>query len=89
MKKLKPHLIPFSTSGFTLIEMMVALFVFSILSVAGVALLRSAVDSNELMAENLGDMADMQRFVSLMEADLSQTLPRTHRNQQGDVERSI
>jgi general secretion pathway protein J len=29
-------------------------------------------------------MAEMQRFVSLMEADLSQTLPRTYRDDRGD-----
>ena len=75
--------INFATSGkpngFTLVEMMVALFIF-----AGVIMLRSAVDSDEITAENLGQMAEMQRFVSLMEADLSQALPRTARDQRGD-----
>lgn len=70
--------------GFTLVEMMVALFIFSMLSVAGVALLRGAVNSNEVTAENLGEMAEMQRFVSLMEADLSQAIARSYRNQDGD-----
>ena len=72
------------TTGFTLVEMMVALLIFSMLSVAGVILLRGAVDSNEVTAENLGEMAAMQRFVSLMEADLSQAIARTHRDQNGD-----
>lgn len=71
-------------SGFTLVEMMVALFIFSLLSVAGVALLRGAVNSNEVTDAKLSDMAQMQRLVSLMEADLSQALPRPHRDQQGD-----
>lgn len=71
-------------NGFTLVEMMVALFIFAMLSVAGVIMLRSAVDSDEVTAENLGQMAEMQRFVSLMEADLSQALPRTARNDRGD-----
>ena len=61
-----------------------ALFIFAMLSVAGVIMLRSAVDSDEITAENLGQMAEMQRFVSLMEADLSQALPRTARDQRGD-----
>ena len=72
-------------NGFTLVEMMVALFVFSILSVAGVLLLRSAVDSNEVTDRNLRGVADMQRLVSLLETDLSQALPRTYRD--GDGER--
>lgn len=71
-------------SGFTLVEMMVALFIFSLLSVAGVALLRGAVNSNEVTDAKLSDMAHMQRLVSLMEADLSQALPRPYRDQQGD-----
>lgn len=71
-------------SGFTLVEMMVALFIFSLLSVAGVALLRGAVNSNEVTDAKLGDMAQLQRLVSLMEADLSQAVPRPHRDQQGD-----
>lgn len=70
--------------GFTLVEMMVALFIFSLLSVAGVALLRGAVNSNEVTDAKLSDMAKMQRLVSLMEADLSQALPRPYRNEQGD-----
>ncbi len=70
--------------GFTLVEMMVALFIFSLLSVAGVVLLRGAVNSNEVTDAKLSDMAQMQRLVSLMEADLSQALPRPHRNEEGD-----
>lgn len=76
--------LPRTRNGFTLVEMMVALFIFAILSVAGVIMLRSAVDSDEVTAENLGQMAEMQRFVSLMEADLSQALPRTARDDRGD-----
>ena len=71
-------------NGFTLVEMMVALFIFSMLSVAGVIMLRTAVDSDEITAENLGQMAEMQRYVSLMEADLSQALPRASRDERGD-----
>ncbi len=70
-------------AGFTLVEMMVALLIFTILSVAGVVLLRSAVDSSEVTAENLGRMADMQRFVSLMESDFSQAVPRSYRDSGG------
>jgi len=70
--------------GFTLVEMMVSLFIFSLLSVAGVVLLRGAVDSNAVTDAKLSDMAQMQRLVSLMEADLSQALPRPHRDEQGD-----
>ncbi|MEP2989339.1 MAG: type II secretion system minor pseudopilin GspJ [Parasphingorhabdus sp.] len=71
-------------NGFTLIEMMVALLIFSMLSVAGVVLLRGAVTNSEVTAASLGEMAAMQRFVSLIEADLNQAIARTHRDQNGD-----
>ncbi|MEO9541765.1 MAG: type II secretion system minor pseudopilin GspJ [Parasphingorhabdus sp.] len=71
-------------SGFTLVEMMVALLIFSLLAVAGVGLLRSAVDSNEVTDQNLRGMAEMQRLVSLMEADLSQAIARTYRDEEGN-----
>lgn len=80
----KAATMPCDSNGFTLVEMMVALFIFAMLSVAGVIMLRSAVDADEVTAENLGQMAEMQRFVSLMEADLSQALPRTYRDDRGD-----
>ncbi len=70
--------------GFTLVEMMVALLIFSLLSVAGVMLLRSAVDSDEITGEKLGNMAEMQRFISLIEADLSQAIPRSYRDASGN-----
>ncbi|MEH6789443.1 type II secretion system minor pseudopilin GspJ [Parasphingorhabdus sp.] len=82
MEKASPW--PVEGNGFTLVEMMVALFIFAMLSVAGVIMLRGAVDSDEVTAENLGQMAEMQRFVSLMEADLSQALPRPPRDERGD-----
>ena len=75
---------PGNRNGFTLVEMMVALFIFAMLSVAGVIMLRTAVDGDEITAKNLGQMAEMQRFVSLMEADLSQALPRASRDESGD-----
>ncbi|SIO05725.1 general secretion pathway protein J [Parasphingorhabdus marina DSM 22363] len=73
-----------SRNGFTLVEMMIALLVFSMLAVAGVLLLRSAVDSNEVTDARLREMAGMQRLVSLMEADLSQAIARTYRDEDGD-----
>ena len=72
-----------SRNGFTLVEMMVALFIFAMMSVAGVIMLRTAVDSDEVTGEKLSHMAGMQRFVSLVENDLSQALARTYRDDQG------
>lgn len=76
--------IPRPANGFTLIEMMVALFIFSLLSVAAILLLRGAVDANAGTSERLNDMAVMQRFLSLVEADLSQAIARPYRDERGE-----
>lgn len=47
-------------------------------------MLRGAVNSNEVTAERLGEMAGMQRFTSLLEADLRQAVARTFRDQSGE-----
>ncbi len=70
--------------GFTLIEMLVALLIFSLLAMASVVLLRTAVDTNAATGQRLSDMAVMQRFLSLMEADLSQAVVRPYRDEQGN-----
>lgn len=70
-------------NGFTLVEMLVALLIFSMLAVGAVVLLRSAVDTNEGTGIRLNDMAEMQRFLSLMEADLAQAIPRVYRDADG------
>lgn len=70
-------------NGFTLVEMLVALFIFSLLAVASVMLLRTAVDSDAATGERLNDMAVMQGYLSLMEADLSQAVARSYRDQDG------
>jgi general secretion pathway protein J len=59
-------------SGFTLVELLVALFIFSLLSVAGVALLRSSADGQIALKQRLGDHSAVIRTANLLEADLAQ-----------------
>ncbi len=72
-----------SESGFTLVEMMVALFVFGMIASGAVLLLRFSVDSEIASRDRLEEIADMRRFTAVLNADLAQAVPRTSRDMRG------
>ncbi|QLC23887.1 type II secretion system minor pseudopilin GspJ [Parasphingopyxis algicola] len=72
-----------SEGGFTLVELMVALFIFGILSAAGVALLRFSVDSQTASSEALADMGAIRRLNAALTNDLGQIAPRPARDVAG------
>lgn len=57
--------------GFTLIEMMLAIALFSILSMAGYQLLHAVLRNSELTRQHATRLADIQRAFTLMERDIS------------------
>lgn len=61
-------------NGFTLIELMVALFVFGLLASAGLVLLRSCADGQAVLSERLGGNGRMMRTSNLMRGELAQAL---------------
>jgi general secretion pathway protein J len=67
-------------SGFTLVEMLVALAIFSLISVAGVALLQSASTTQVKVKQRLGEMSGDARAISILEADLAQAVARPVRS---------
>lgn len=69
--------------GFTLVELMVALFIFGLLSAAGVALLSFSVRSQQAAEERLGELAQLRRAGALLAGDLAQAAPRVSRDQAG------
>ncbi len=69
--------------GFTLIEMLVALFLFALLSAAGVALLSTSIRSQEVVGASLDDSAALGRISSLLGQDLAQALPQGWRDRSG------
>lgn len=74
-----------SRNGFTLVEVMVALFVFAILSAAGVMLLSGSVRGQGVVQTRLDGLAEVQRAASLMTADLAQAVPRISRTPAGTL----
>jgi general secretion pathway protein J len=71
--------------GFTLIELLVAVMIFAMLATTGVILLRSSVDGQIAIGRNLDALADVQRGVSTLDADLSQATVRISRTEAGTL----
>ena len=72
-----------SSPGFTLVEMLVALFVFSLIAVASAALLRSSTDAEEASREALEEVSALRRMNIILERDLGQAVDRIHRDRTG------
>lgn len=69
--------------GFTLIELLVALMIFAMLSAAGVLLLGNAVSAQGAVARHLDDQGAMTRIVALLDQDMTRALPRISRTENG------
>ncbi len=72
--------------GFTLIELIVSLFIFGLLAAAGVSLLAFSVRAQETAKLRLTDAAATARMSALLTSDLLQAVPRLTRNMRGDTE---
>lgn len=71
--------------GFTLIEVMVALLIFSIIATAGVALLSFSVRAQAATTARLDELGALQRTLSILSADLAQAGNRSVRDEAGTV----
>lgn len=69
--------------GFTLIEMLVALFIFSLLAAAGVSVMRFSVDNQMAVRSRMDRLGDFQRARALLKGDLEQAAPRRTRDEAG------
>lgn len=69
--------------GFTLVEMLVALFIFGLLAAAGTALLSFGIGARERVTARLDDLAALARARALLGADLAQAAPRPWRDAAG------
>lgn len=72
--------------GFTLIEILVALTIFSIMAVLGYKALASVLDSRAAVSEHNQKWRAVELFFSRMERDLHSLTPRSIRNQANLVE---
>jgi general secretion pathway protein J len=69
--------------GFTLVEMLIALAIFGMITAAGVALLSLTVRTQESSERLLDSLGALRRTGALLGADLGQAAPRVHRDRDG------
>jgi general secretion pathway protein J len=69
--------------GFTLVELLVSLTIFGMLSAAGVALLSFSVQAQEAASVELEKLGEVRRFGSIMTSDFAQAAPRISREPDG------
>lgn len=70
-------------AGFTLVELLVALTIFALLSAAGVTLLSFSVRAQEAAEERLARLSEIRRAGALLTSDLAQAAPRMSRDEAG------
>jgi len=70
-------------SGFTLVEMLIALAIFGMITAAGVALLSLTVRTQEISARLLDTVGAVRRTGALLTADLALAAARTRRDGDG------
>ena len=75
--------------GFTIVEMLIALAIFGMITAAGVTLLSVSARTQESSDRILGELGDIRRVHALMTADFVQAAPRRHRDDQGRVQRAF
>lgn len=65
--------------GFTLLEVLIAMSIFSIIGLASTAMLSTVIDSDELSTERFDKLQQLQRTMLTLERDLLQAIPRATR----------
>ncbi len=78
-----------SCAGFTLVEVMVSLAIFGLLSAAGVGVMAYAADNQGVVGERMDRLAEVQRARGVLRADLAQVAPRRMRNADGSEARAV
>lgn len=70
--------------GFTLIEVLIALGIFSLMSVGAFQLLSSSVNYQQRSEQRVSDFKSVNKMLNLMERDLLQAVDRPVRDDYGD-----
>lgn len=72
-------------SGFTLVELLVALTIFALISAAGVTLLRASIDTQTAVSKRLGEGGGVNRLRSILATELASAQPRPVRDSGGNA----
>lgn len=72
--------------GFTLIEIMVAVAIFAVMSVMAWGALGRSLSDAEMLTDRMDRLQSIQRSMRFLTNDLSQLAPRSVRNELGDTQ---
>lgn len=72
------------SSGFTLLELLIAITLFSIITAITYSGLKTVLDTEQQTDSHLNRLAKLQICLSLLERDIEQSVPRSVRNEFGD-----
>ncbi len=75
-----------SQTGFTLVELIISLFIFGMLAAAGVGLLTYSTQAQAVTAERLEGVAAERRLTAILTNDLAQAVARVSRDITGAPE---
>jgi general secretion pathway protein J len=76
-------------SGFTLIEVLVAMAVFAVLSALAYMTLGQTLSNAEMLTERMDRLQSVQRTISLLSTELLQAAPRSIRGDLGDTQPAL
>ena len=76
-------------SGFTLLELLVAMAIFALLSVMAYAGLSTVLNANQILDTNMQRLSEVQRSVTLLSRDIRQTINRGIRDTYGDIKQPL
>lgn len=79
------HNIKKRTSGFTLLELLLAITIFSIISTITYSGLKIVLDAERQISEHMERLSKLQICLSLMQRDMEQAVNRAIRNEFGDT----
>ncbi|MCP3734485.1 type II secretion system minor pseudopilin GspJ [Sphingomonas sp. RP10(2022)] len=74
-----------SQSGFTLVEVMIALMIFGLIAAAGVAILTFSVRAQTATGKRFDDLSALNRTAALIAGDLGQAIDRPARDEGGTM----
>ena len=72
--------------GFTLLELLIALAIFALLAVMAYGGLSKVLATEDILAEQLDRLTEVQRTFTYLEHDILQAVPRPVRSEFGDVQ---
>lgn len=78
-----------SERGFSLVEMLIALAIFGMITAAGVTLLTVTARTQETSDRLLAELGEVRQVGALLGADLSQAAPRLYRDGDGRPQRAF